>query len=51
MGTLLRGAIALVVGGGLGAATILGIVASQSGQGTPPASGVEQAVINYGTSQ
>ncbi len=51
MGTVIRGAIALVVGGGLGAATILGIVASQSGQGTPPANGVEQSVMDYGTGQ
>lgn len=51
VGTILRGAIALVVGGGLAAATTLGIVASQSGEGSPPAAGVEQSVLNYGTSQ
>ncbi len=51
VGILLRGGIALVVGGGLAAATILGIVASQSGEGSAPANGVEQTVMDYGTGQ
>ncbi|MGZ4493072.1 MAG: hypothetical protein ACXVWU_00095 [Nocardioides sp.] len=51
MGLLTRGIVALLVGGGLAAATVLGIVASQTGAGTPPANGVEQSVMDYGTNQ
>jgi hypothetical protein len=48
MGGLAGGIIALVVGGVLAGATILGVVSSQSGSSAPP-NGVEQTVMDYGT--
>jgi len=50
VGGLAGGIIALVVGGGLAAATILGIVSSQTSNGSAPNNGVEQSVMDYGSS-
>ena len=52
MGSLAGGIIALIVGGGLAAATVVGIVSSQTASGETPIKGtVQSQVMDYGTNQ
>ena len=52
VGSLVGGIIALIVGGGLAAATVVGIVSSQTSSGETPIKGtVQSQVMDYGTNQ
>ena len=46
MGSILAGAVALVVGGGLAVGTMVTIVATNSNDDPPP---VDTSVVQYGT--